>query len=181
MALWTNSCWAQGIHKTLDNPHGWTWTKYLTPQPQLAPKQNNTLHPCPVVNQIFIPIATSPLTPVGTALYPVKKHSMKNTVYIIFSFKHMLTLKTPKSRHLKQVYTRDCFIKGMFDDQSKATSVCCFSNSLFVVKPVIWHLHTEVAPCACLCFPNQSRTGNQTPAFRGKQPPFFHFPQLGAV
>lgn len=36
------------------------------------------------------------------------------------------------------------------------------------------------APCACLCFPNHSRTGNQTPAFRGKQTLLFHFPQLGA-
>ncbi len=33
--------------------------------------------------------------------------------------------RTLKSHQLKQVYTRDCTIKGVFDDRSKATSVCC--------------------------------------------------------
>lgn len=66
-------------------------------------------------------------------------------------------------------------MKGMSDDQSKATSMRC--------SPTVcseWSLSSGIsiqkqAPCACLCFPNQSRTGNRTPAFRGKQKPPLSF------
>ena len=67
---------------------------------------------------------------------------------ILFTFMFSEVLK---SHHLTQVYTSDCFTKGMFDDQSKGH----FSNSLLVVKPVIWHLHTEAGS---LCVPLVSQS-----------------------
>lgn len=93
------------------------------------------------------------------------------TRMLTFSNTHTRT-HTLKSRHLKEVYTRDCSIKGTFEAQSKATSQRAVRQRS--VRSRACHLaspYRSGAPRACLCFPNHSRTGNQTPAFRGKQTP----------
>lgn len=102
----------------------------------------------------------------------------RGTIYIHVHFQPRA--HTLKSRHLKEVYTRERSIKGTFEAQSKATSVCCSATDCSKLSLSSGISIQKRAPCACLCFPNHSRTGNQTPAFRGKQTLLFHFPQLGA-
>lgn len=101
------------------------------------------------------------------------QHQDTLNIYVLFQpHAHTHTLK---SHHLKQVYTIDCSIKGTFDAQSKATSVCC-SATVCSKRSLSSGISIQKrAPCACLCFPNHSHTGNQTPAFRGKQKPPLSF------
>lgn len=108
-------------------------------------------------------------------LCSIQKHSTKTLFTFMFSFSRMLTFRHWSPTIYTQFYTRGCSIKGTFDAQSKATSVCC---SATVCSK--WSLSSGIsiqkqAPCACLCFANHSRTGNQTPAFRGKQKPPLSF------
>lgn len=101
------------------------------------------------------------------------QHQDTLNIYVLFQpHAHTHTLK---SHLLKQVYTRDCSIKGTFDAQSKATSVCCSATVCSKQSLSSGISIQKRAPCACLCFPNHSRTGNQTPAFRGKQKPPLSF------
>lgn len=107
---------------------------------------------------LFIPMASC------VPLCSTQKHSIKP--------RHTIT---PSLTIYTQFYTRGCSIKGTFDAQSKATSMCC---SATVCSE--WSLSSGIsiqkqAPCACLCFPNHSCTGNQTPGFRGKQKPPLSF------
>lgn len=87
------------------------------------------------------------------------------TSHFLFSFKHTL-----KSNHLKQVCTRDGFTKATSDDRSKATSarhpatVCFVSEACHLASP-----YRSRLPVRASAFPIRARTGNRTPAFRGKQ------------
>lgn len=119
------------------------------------------------------------MTPVGSV-----QHTTRIRYYL-----HLCSLSSTHARsHIKAPLSkaglhRRLFHKRPFWWPIKGQLSALFSNSLSSGISI-----QKQAPCACLCFPNHSRTGNQTPAFRGKQPtpatqlsPLFHFPQLGAV
>lgn len=103
--------------------------------------------------------------------FPFCARTLQLSTVVIFT--RMFTFSsthTLESHHLKEVYTRDRSIKGTFEAQSKATSQRAVRQRS--VRSRACHLASQYrggVPRACLCFPNHSRTGNQTPAFRGKQ------------
>lgn len=88
-------------------------------------------------------------------------------------FSKKLKLAPP---HWKPVYTDVCLVQMLFDDPSAASLVCISATVSSQLRAC--HLafpYRSGLPCACLCFPNHSCTGNQTPAFRGKQKPSLSF------
>lgn len=140
MALWTNSCCAQGVYETLGISTWMNMNKMFdTSSADTAGIQVEWLSVVKHDDQstffikeefisvlmcysIYILITNYNALPLfwwpdsdGLLCPPMIVFTF------MFSFSPTLTLK---SHHLKQVYTSDCFIKGMFDDQSKATSAC---------------------------------------------------------
>lgn len=108
------------------------------------------------------------MTPVGSV-----QHTTRIRYYL-----HLCSLSSTHARsHIKAPLSkaglhRRLFHKRRFWWPIKGQLSALFSNSLSSGISI-----QKQAPCACLCFPNHSRTGNQTPAFRGKQPtPAPNFP-----